>query len=78
MTLGNDAAERQFAYSELFRDQLAADQVHEIREMLNQELILGREDFKDRIAQMTQRQVRRGKDGRPLSGSAKSHCPPVY
>jgi putative transposase len=73
MALGNDAAARQFAYRELFRDQLAADQVHEIREMLNQQLILGREDFKDRIAQMTQRQVRRGKDGRPPSGSAKSH-----
>jgi hypothetical protein len=40
-------------------------QVHEIRAVLDQELVLGREDFKDRIAAMTQRRVRRGKDGRP-------------
>ena len=65
LALGCDPSERQFAYRELFRSGLEAGQVHEIRAMLNQELVLGREDFKDRIAQMTQRQVRRGRDGRP-------------
>jgi hypothetical protein len=33
--------------------------------MLNQELVLEREDFKDKIALMAQRQVRRGRNGRP-------------
>ena len=70
LALGNIPPARQYAYRELFRDGLKAGQVHEIREMLNQELVLGREDFKDRIAQMTGRQVRRGKDGRPGSGTA--------
>ena len=42
-----------------------ASQLHQIREALNQELVLGREDFKNKIERMAQRQVRRGKDGRP-------------
>jgi len=33
--------------------------------MVNQELVPDREDFKNRIAAMTQRRVRRGRDGRP-------------
>jgi putative transposase len=65
VALGRDPAGRQFAYRELFSGGLEAGVVHEIREMLNQELVLGREDFRDRILQMTQRQVRRGRDGRP-------------
>jgi putative transposase len=39
--------------------------LHEIRNALNQELVLGREDFKTKIEQMTKRQTRRGRDGRP-------------
>jgi transcription initiation factor TFIIIB Brf1 subunit/transcription initiation factor TFIIB len=54
-----------YAYRELFRTQMASDQVHVIRNALNQELVLGRDGFKDKIEQMTQRQTRRGKDGRP-------------
>lgn len=65
LALGSDSSIRQYAYRELFRRGLDSGQVHEIREMLNQELVLGREDFKERIAVMTQRQVRRGRDGRP-------------
>jgi putative transposase len=41
--------------------------IHDIREALNQELVLGREDFKDRIQQMAQRQTRPGRSGRPRS-----------
>ena len=70
LALGKDPGERQYAYRELFRRNLDGSQIHEIREMLNQELVLGREDFKDRIAQMTRRQVRRGKDGRPCGDTA--------
>jgi hypothetical protein len=32
---------------------------------VNQGLVSGREDFKDKIEEITQRQARRGKDGRP-------------
>ena len=69
--LGRDPAERQYAFRELFCSGLEAGEVHEIREMLNQELVLGREDFKNTIAKMTQRQVRRGQDGRPQLAHAE-------
>ena len=41
------------------------EQIHDIREALNQELVLGREDFKVKIECMTKRQVRPGQPGRP-------------
>jgi len=63
--LGNDPAHRHAAYRELFRHHLDPEAIHAIRAALNQELVLGREDFKDKIKQMAERQVRRGKDGRP-------------
>jgi len=65
LQLGMGKPERLFAYRELFCNALDKNQVHQIREALNQELVTGREDFKDKIEQMTQRKVRRGKDGRP-------------
>jgi len=63
--LGADPASRQYAYRELFRQHMDHTTVHDIREALNQELVLGREDFKDKIEQMTQRQSRPGRSGRP-------------
>ena len=42
------------AYRELFRNHLDAEQVHLTREALNQELVIGRDDFKLKIEQMTQ------------------------
>lgn len=65
LLLGKEAPDRQHAYRELFNRGLEAGKVHEIRSILNQELVLGREDFKDRIARQTLRQVRRGRNGRP-------------
>ena len=41
------------------------DTLHAIREALNQELVLGRNDFKDKIETTLKRQARRGQDGRP-------------
>ncbi len=64
-SLGSTLNQRQYAYRELFRTHMESDQLHVIRDALNQELVLGRDDFKDKIEQMTQRQTRRGKDGRP-------------
>jgi len=60
-----DDQKRQYAYRELFRHSLSKAELHDIREALNQELVLGREDFKDKIEQMTRRQSRPGKPGRP-------------
>ncbi len=65
LQLGDDVTERLLAYRELFCHSVDETQLHQLREALNQELVLGREDFKNRIEQMTRRQVRRRKDGRP-------------
>ena len=65
--LGEDEVERQYAYRELFRNKLDNEASHSIREALNQELVPGREDFKDRIEKMNKRQARPGKlDGHVL------------
>ena len=56
---------RQNAYRELFRYHTDPDTLHAIREALNQELVLGREDFKDKIEATLKRQTRKGKGGRP-------------
>ncbi len=63
--LGEDIERQQYAYGELFSHSLDKTELHAIREALNQELVLGREDFKVKIEQMTKRQVRPGKPGRP-------------
>jgi putative transposase len=63
--LGPTAADRQFAYRELFRDHMDEAQLHEIRDALDHELVLGRSGFKDKTEAMTQRQTRLGKPGRP-------------
>ena len=53
------------AYRELFRNHLNAEQVHLTREALNQELVIGRDDFKLKIEQMTQWQTNPKPLGRP-------------
>ncbi len=63
--LGESSEQRHLAYRELFSNYLEAHELHEVREALNQELVLGREDFKDKIASMLQRQTRPGQSGRP-------------
>ena len=63
--LGDNSHARCHAYRELFRHNMDNAQLHVIRAALNQELVLGRDDFKDKIEQMTKRQTRRGQDGRP-------------
>ena len=63
--LGAGIEDRQNAYRELFRAHMDPDQIHDIRSTLNQELVLGRDDFKDKIEQMTKRQARPGLTGRP-------------
>jgi len=63
--LGLCAEERQAAYRELFQEHIDKNTVYEIRAALNQELVLGRTYFKDKIKEMTNRQTTPGKPGRP-------------
>ena len=63
--LGAGTDKRQAAYRELFRNHIDNYTVHEIRAALNQELVLGRSYFKDKIKEMTNRQTQPGKPGRP-------------
>ena len=69
--LGIDAQKRQRAYQDLFINSLDQKLVDNIREALNQELVLGREPFKDRIEILTTRQTRPGHSGRPRGGRAE-------
>jgi putative transposase len=63
--LGPAPTERQYAYRELFRNHLDNNVLHEIRDALNHELVLGRSYFKDKIEAIAQRQTRLGLPGRP-------------
>lgn len=65
LALDASPASRQQAYRELFRHHLDDDQLHDIREALNHELVLGRSRFKDKIEATTARQTRLGAPGRP-------------
>lgn len=64
-SLAESAEQRQFRYREFFRGQLDDVDIHSIRDALNQELVLGREDFKVRIEEMIKRQTRPKPIGRP-------------
>lgn len=62
---GTTRTEQQSAYRELFTKQFDSNLAREISNTLNNEMVLGTEDFKDRIATMVSRRVRPGKPGRP-------------
>lgn len=66
--LGIDAQQRQHVYQDLFKDTLNEGIVDSIREAVNQELVLGRDPFKDKIEKLTTRQTRPGQSGRPRGG----------
>ena len=63
--MGKTTEQRQTAYRELFRCHVDNETLHEIRDALNHELVLGRSYFKDRIEEITKRQARVGLPGRP-------------
>jgi len=65
LALGVNREIRLPAYRELFRHHMDNDTLHEIRESLNHELVLGRSYFKDKIEDLTARQTRLGVPGRP-------------
>ncbi len=63
--LGETIKERQFVYRGLFDRYIENDVIHQIRDVLNHELVLGWSGFKDKIEQITKRQIRSGKSARP-------------
>jgi putative transposase len=75
MTLGETSDERMFVYRELFQRHLDDDTIHQIRDALNHELVLGRSYFKDKIEEITNRQTRLGRPGRPC---VKEGCAEYY
>ena len=70
-SLGTPDLDREDAYRALFRYHLEDEQVHAIRAALSHELVLGEEDFKDKVQRMLKRQVRPGKPGRPRSSEVR-------
>ena len=71
MGLAESMENRQAVYRELFRHHLDEQLLHEIREALTHETVLGRSYFKDKIEAITQRQARIGRAGRP--SAQKNH-----
>ena len=65
LSLGNSLEQRFEAYRELFNIILDKESLHDIRDSLNHELVLGRSYFKDKIEEVAKRQVRLGQPGRP-------------
>ena len=65
LALGDTDENRLKAYRELFRYHIDDGLIHDIRESINHELVLGRSYFKDRIEELSKRQVRLGQPGRP-------------
>ncbi len=65
LALTEEEHKRATVYRDLFRNHVDDELLHEIREALNHELVLGRSYFKDKIEQMTSRQARMGTPGRP-------------
>lgn len=59
--------ERQFAYRDLFREALSDHDVHELRDSLNSNHVLGNERFKAHIEHALGRPLGNGKRGRPSS-----------
>jgi len=65
LELGITDIERELAYRELFRHHVDSETLHDIRDSLNHELVLGQSYFKDKIEALTNRQARPGVPGRP-------------
>lgn len=64
-SLGSTSMERQFAYRELFRNELDHGVIDEIRDATNGNFVLGDNRFADQVTVMLGRRVTRGKPGRP-------------
>jgi len=63
--LGQTSEVRCEAYRELFRHHINNDMIHGIRDAINQELVVGNDQFKDNIEKTLKRSTRRKQAGRP-------------
>jgi putative transposase len=63
--LAHDDEERQFAYRELFRNELEPGEIDKIRKATNGNFALGSSRFAEQISKMLGRRVTPGKAGRP-------------
>ena len=63
--LGSDDGERQYAYRELFRGDIENEQLHEIRDSLQQCRVLGNKRFRNEIEMALSIKTTPGKRGRP-------------
>ena len=70
--LGEENEQRQSAYRELFCEHLEADQIADIRNSLNQQLVLGCDEFKDRIEKIRNLHARPRPLGRPRIKEAEA------
>jgi putative transposase len=73
IALGPSEEERRSAYCELFRHQLEPGTLGQIRQSLNDGLVLGTEGFKERIEKMLHRLLRVPVRGRPRKCVAREH-----
>ncbi|MCF6188944.1 MAG: transposase [Cocleimonas sp.] len=65
LRLGKDAGERRAAYRDLFKVQVGAELLIEIRESTNRGLALGSSSFSSKIEKLTSSRVTKKKMGRP-------------
>lgn len=71
LRLGASNAERTRAYLELFRSDIAAERIDEIRQATNGNIALGTELFERQMAAALGRRAARGNAGRPARSAAK-------
>ena len=73
--LGSSEKIRQAGYREPFRHHIDNETLHDIRDALNHELVLGRSCLKAKIEEITKRQTRLGYPGRPkVEEEAAVYC----
>ena len=70
--LGATAEERQHAYRELFRSELDASELSDIRNSANRGWPLASERFKDEVERALKRAARPPRRGRPSGGATPS------
>ena len=70
LELDRDPAARQYAYRELFKHQLLEAQLHDIRECLAYNFLLGNDRFRETIETALGRRVGERKRGRPSARNA--------
>lgn len=72
LKLGDDERERQYAYRELFRHKIDNEQLHEIRDSLQQCRVLGNDRFRNEIERALAIKATPLKRGRPRKNDTKN------